>query len=88
MILNRYHSFEWIQPKVQKRILQPRRAKNTFNTQTDKIREGERAKAELMEAFRIASATLNQVQQKLAVNKDVGRRLKDRVDKILISEFP
>ena len=60
------------QPKVQKRILQPRRAKNTFKTQTDKIREGERAKAELMEAFRIASATLNQVQQKLVVNKDVG----------------
>jgi hypothetical protein len=59
-------------PKLQKRILQPRRAKNTFNTQTDKIREGERAKAELMEAFRIASATLNQVQRKLAVNKDVG----------------
>ncbi|MDX6710372.1 MAG: hypothetical protein QOH96_1388 [Blastocatellia bacterium] len=59
------------QPKAQKRILLPRRDKNTFNTRTDKIREGERAKAELMEAFRIASATLNQVQQKLAVNKDV-----------------
>jgi hypothetical protein len=59
-------------PKAQKRKLRLRNAKNTFNTQTDKIREGERAKAELMEAFRIASATLNQVQQKLAVNKEVG----------------
>jgi len=33
---------------VQKANSPTSQAKNTFNTQTDKIREGERAKAELM----------------------------------------
>jgi hypothetical protein len=58
--------------KAKKKNLQLHKAKYSVNSRTAKIREGERAKAELMEAFRIASATLNQVQQKLAVNKDVG----------------